>query len=253
MSVLKVLQKHQPKNNLVEEVRSLVDESVSLHWVKAHIGIESNEAADKAAKEAATRPSIDIHLDLSERSLKTQFKHRLLGVWQADWEDPDNEKGSHTYELFPRVSKSRCIYNRFLSQAATNHGLCPFYLRLFNIRACTCRCGEDVSDNIQHYLQFCPLLSHLRAHIKPGHSLLHIITNRYTSEELEIYVSFRNTKQNSSNWRTNKCADFLVAPAPIIGDIDWTFSHIVLFIFSLYLFCAYCLTPMWALTESTVL
>ncbi|GBM77354.1 hypothetical protein AVEN_52724-1 [Araneus ventricosus] len=50
MSALKVLQKHQPRNNLVEEVKAIIDESVSLHWVKAHIGIEGNESVDKAAK-----------------------------------------------------------------------------------------------------------------------------------------------------------------------------------------------------------
>ncbi|GBM76615.1 hypothetical protein AVEN_196752-1 [Araneus ventricosus] len=163
---------------------------------KAHIGIAGNEAADKAAKEASNKPSIDLHLGLTERSLKTLFKQKLLEKWQSSWEDPNNNKGRYTFVLFPRVSKSRYIYNRYIIQAATNHGLCPFYLRRFNIKACTCRCGEDTSDNILHFIQHCPLLCHLRFHINPTHSTLHITNNSLTSKEL---VSIRNFVQEREN------------------------------------------------------
>ncbi|GBM28844.1 hypothetical protein AVEN_43566-1 [Araneus ventricosus] len=118
--------------------------------VKAHIGIAGNVAAEKAAKEADDRPSIDLHLGLCERSLKTLLKQKLLQNWQTIWEDTNNDKGRYTYALFPTVFKSRCIDKRFLTQAATNHGLCPFYLRSFNIRACTCRRGVNESDNIRN-------------------------------------------------------------------------------------------------------
>ncbi|GBN17214.1 hypothetical protein AVEN_87593-1 [Araneus ventricosus] len=64
MSALKVLLKRPRKNKLVEDIRALVDDAVSLHWVKAHIGIAGNEATHKAAKEASNKPSIDLHLGL---------------------------------------------------------------------------------------------------------------------------------------------------------------------------------------------
>ncbi|GBN61632.1 hypothetical protein AVEN_76392-1 [Araneus ventricosus] len=187
MSTLKVLQKFQPNNNLVEEVRALVDETVSLHWVKAHIGIAGNEAADKAATK---KPTIDIHLQLSERSFKTRCKQLLLEHWQSMWEDEENTKGRFTFSILPEVSKSRCIHSRNISQAATNHGFCPYYFRRFNIKTCTCRCGEDSTDDNQHYAQFCPLTSHLRIKIRATHTLRHIITNSDTSKELSSILQY---------------------------------------------------------------
>ncbi|GBN34562.1 hypothetical protein AVEN_247616-1 [Araneus ventricosus] len=85
---------------------------------------------------------------------------------------------------FTLVIKSRCIDNRSITQAATNHGFCPSYFRRFNIKACTCRCGEDSTVDIQHYAQFCPLTSHLRNKICSTDSLRHIIANSDTSREL---------------------------------------------------------------------
>ncbi|GBN66604.1 hypothetical protein AVEN_255597-1 [Araneus ventricosus] len=190
MSTLKVLQKLQPRNNLAEDVRILIDDNVSLHWVKAHIGKVGNESADKAAKEATTKPTIDLHLDLPERSLKTNLKQKILEHWQKSWEDRENTKGRFTFASFPKVSISRCIDNRYITQATTNHGLFPSYFRRFNIKACTCRCGEDTTDDILHYAHHCPTVSHLRNKISSSHSLLHIISNRETSKELTSILQF---------------------------------------------------------------
>ncbi|GBM96072.1 hypothetical protein AVEN_111462-1 [Araneus ventricosus] len=62
MSSLKALQRFKPSNNLVEEIQGLIDGTISFHWVKAHIGVAGNEVADKAAKEATTRQTVDLHL-----------------------------------------------------------------------------------------------------------------------------------------------------------------------------------------------
>ncbi|GBM63078.1 hypothetical protein AVEN_68535-1 [Araneus ventricosus] len=115
ISSLKALQKLQPKNNLVEEVRQLLDATVSLHWVKTHIGIEGNETADKAAKSASEKTSIDVHLEIPQRSMKTKLKTLLMVEWQRRWHYGD--KGRFTFNIFPDVKPSRCIDNRYLAQA----------------------------------------------------------------------------------------------------------------------------------------
>ncbi|GBL92443.1 hypothetical protein AVEN_174724-1 [Araneus ventricosus] len=189
MSSLKALQKFAPKNNLVDDINSLLDGTISLHWVKAHIGVAGNEVAYKAAKAASDRPSVDIHLGIPERSLKTSIRHLLLREWQDRWKD-DNAKGRFTFNIFPEVKTNRCIDNRQLSQVVTNHGLCPYYLKKFNLRECNCRCGEDVDDDILHYIFRCPLLDSQRSLIRPGQSVLQILQDKHRTKEVKSLLSF---------------------------------------------------------------
>ncbi|GBM63901.1 hypothetical protein AVEN_81629-1 [Araneus ventricosus] len=136
MSSLKALHKFQPHNNLVEDVRQLLDGSVSLHWVKAHIGIEGNEAA----KASSGKPTVDIHLGVPQRTAKTNIKKLLLEERQRRWNN--SEKGRFTFDIFPEVKVSRCIDRWYLAQASTDHGPTPFYFKRFNLKDCSCRCGK---------------------------------------------------------------------------------------------------------------
>ncbi|GBN41241.1 Retrovirus-related Pol polyprotein from type-1 retrotransposable element R1 [Araneus ventricosus] len=177
LSSLKALQKFKPNNNLVEDIQDLMDGSVSLHWVKAHFGIVGNEMADKAAKEASDRQVVDIHLGIPERTTKLHVKNLLLKEWQDRWNKTDT-KGRYTFGILPKVSTKICIDNHLLSQMVTNHGLCPYYLKRFQLRDCNCRCGEDQNDDIQHFLFWCPLLSSERSLLRPGMSIQQILQDK---------------------------------------------------------------------------
>ncbi|GBN56198.1 hypothetical protein AVEN_67338-1 [Araneus ventricosus] len=187
VSSLKALQRFQQNKNLVEEVRQLLDATVSLHWVKAHIGIEGNEAADKAAKSASEKTSIDVHLEIPQRSMKTKLKKLLMEEWQTRWHY--GGKGRFTFNIFPDVKPSTCIDNRYLAQATTNHGPTPYYFKKFNLNDCNCRCGEDSDDGILlYYILSCSLLGHLRNSIRPGDQMAQLLQNKRTVHEIKAIL-----------------------------------------------------------------
>ncbi|GBN38383.1 hypothetical protein AVEN_157444-1 [Araneus ventricosus] len=191
MSVLMSLQNHQIKNSSIQKTRDLLDSTLSLHWVKAHIGVADNEAADVAAKSAAGKEDIDVHLDIPESTIKRAVKNSLLKRWQQNLEERDEEdKARHTKNIFTQVSRSRCISNVYDIQVATNHGLCPFYLRKFNLRACSCRFGENLEDDIMHYVTTCHLLGHLRTHINRRCTPFQILTSHPLREEMRRILRY---------------------------------------------------------------
>ena len=51
-------------------------------WIPGHVGIEGNEHADRAAKEASQRRDVDFNL-VPVPDVKSGFKQRLLDLRQA--------------------------------------------------------------------------------------------------------------------------------------------------------------------------
>ncbi|GBO26516.1 hypothetical protein AVEN_271892-1 [Araneus ventricosus] len=137
------------------------------------------------------KEEVDVHLGIPERSIKRSLKDTLLAHWQKDWDSrEEGVKGLFTRTILFKVSRTRCISNPYDIQVVTNHGLCPHYLRKFNLRDCSCRCGENAEDDIMHFVTKSPIPAHLRRNIKGNSTPLQVFSHPTLRDEMKRILQF---------------------------------------------------------------
>ena len=87
--------------------------SVHLRWCPSHCGIDGNEAADQAAKEAANIAQYD-HLEPNFDFFKRKGQHAHNKNWQYYWERATT--GRFTFSILPRA------VNSILENTTDNYG-----------------------------------------------------------------------------------------------------------------------------------
>ncbi|XP_035233601.1 uncharacterized protein LOC118205421 [Stegodyphus dumicola] len=151
--------------------------TINLNWIRGHIGIDGNEAADQAAKEASNKAEVDCLLPTPILAAKDRILKDAIQSWQERWDN--SEAGRQTYEYYPKVSLKRLRTDFPLVMAITNHGKFPSYFKRFLRRNVRCGCGlEAERGDAKHLIFRCPLLSEIRKEHLPG------FAERLPSQEL---------------------------------------------------------------------
>jgi hypothetical protein len=122
--------------------------------VKAHIGIEGNEAADKLAKEAAHKDNnINISFDRNPlTSLASEIYRKGLEQWQLQWNNAT--KGAVCRSFFPNLMqrlKAKIPITPNFTALVTGHRKTRSYLHRFKLSddpICLCNEGQQTSDHI---------------------------------------------------------------------------------------------------------
>ncbi|KAF8779591.1 Retrovirus-related Pol polyprotein type-1 like protein, partial [Argiope bruennichi] len=154
---------------------------LSFHWVKAHIGVEGNEVADKQAKYGTDKNSIDSHVPRSHGTLKADIRRCILAEWQNEW--AYSSKGPQTHKYFPNVSTKRKSFHPFLILFLSGHGRFPYYFNKFGItNDPLCDCGKVGTPD--HYIYECIHTQSLRQKIKNAQDKDHLIKDPHN---LHIY------------------------------------------------------------------
>lgn len=140
--------------------------SIQFCWVKAHIGIDGNEAADAAAKAAAEARTAYSYAKFPLSYVKHEARRETLEGWKDSYANA--EQGSHTRRLCPELNDvfaavEQCGTSFYLTQYLTGHGYHRAYLHRFKITETeTCPCDDLSSQTIDHLIYQCPRFARSR-------------------------------------------------------------------------------------------
>ncbi|KAL0892592.1 hypothetical protein ABMA27_014321 [Loxostege sticticalis] len=150
----------------LKDLRQNRDQHASFTWVKAHCGIEGNELADQAAKEAATQKTATRLNEFPISYAKHTIRQRTLTKWQEEYAtDTRNSEISKWFSTIQEIGefRKRVAISFELTQIVTGHGYHKSYLHRFKItNDPLCPCDDTSIQDITHLLQHCPIFGSLR-------------------------------------------------------------------------------------------
>ncbi|XP_047532160.1 uncharacterized protein LOC125067543 [Vanessa atalanta] len=165
--------------------------SVSLYWIKAHVGLEGNERADELAKEAALRSKKKPDYDRCPISfLKRIIRMETLRLWEERYKL--GETAAITKLFFPSAKDAHRIIkkieiNGYITQIMTGHGGFSSYLSRFKCKEDpSCACEQGVEETVPHLIVSCPIFQQRRFDLE------HEINTPITVENLQKIMISKN-------------------------------------------------------------
>ena len=72
--------------NIIRDIRDVASRMITsplLAWILSHIGIDNNEIADRAARQALMNTTIDIYISMSKARTRRNIKHTARDIYET--------------------------------------------------------------------------------------------------------------------------------------------------------------------------
>ena len=164
---------HVTLQNMIDETQkniSIIQNDhhvrVNVYWIPGHAELEPNEAADKAAKEAAQEASVsEIRISPSLNVVKNIIRRQVITKWQKSWNWSDQSTSTECYRLLPVVPKqrykssvthNRSLETKFIRLLSGHSRLNNHIHKLFPTESACCECGNE-RQTVRHVMMDCTI------------------------------------------------------------------------------------------------
>ena len=103
-SSIQSINRYQHPNPIIQEIQQLIisnENAINLCWVPSHIGVEGNERADAAAREAITSQQ-EHPVPLPKSDHRNEVRRTLIERWYRNWTLKTDNK---LWNIMPRIRK----------------------------------------------------------------------------------------------------------------------------------------------------
>ena len=162
MAALQALNSYEITSSVVSRLVILLNkiskstQQLHLYWIKAHIGTEGNEMADKLAKEACDLTAIT-YVPLPRKEVRNQILNILRVQWKRQWHEYQEARHAKIFLYGPskKLGKIICNLNRIdlrrIIMALTNHNSLNYHQSLqddtINPTCRFCRMYDETFDH----------------------------------------------------------------------------------------------------------
>ena len=167
-SVLQALRNNNNEHPLIHETHTLLNtrpSQILFFWVKAHIDITGNEAADEAAKAATLRRTAPSYTAIPQSYLRSQIHEQFSNKWSHEYQHHQGT-GEWFKELFPSLKELNTFLRGIghtsfeITQMVSGHCFGRQYLHRFKIDTEDhCPCDNTTSQTAKHLLFSCPIFA----------------------------------------------------------------------------------------------
>lgn len=133
-------------------------------WVPAHVSIESNELADKEAKDASAQIILTPNTQVSHTDCIQAIKHKIPSQTEEKWKVQAIKSAGNYFQHYYKKANTPWLHNKkilrhmtvWINKArAEHHSFASSLAKVGLVQDAPCNRGHTMQD-LDHIICFCP-------------------------------------------------------------------------------------------------